>query len=311
MLFTLASALRIVFLQVTLGSFAFASNAPVSFQITSGGNDNFFYRDNLTSAQILLTIPNNSDLGFSRLVSALPAGNSGALVYFLPKPDGDEQKLVVSLVNGTLTSTTDDFNNSGIQADLSLSRNATLGVTIVGAVRAMRGASRTHSFLQFYLNAKFITDYVEGGGSMNPIFNYTLGKFNESSVWLHHRYINSSTASGSDSSNKDQNLHKYTSLHLSVPPDESATRFRVTPNTVNGSPTIDIYSPMSDSNSTQIRVRIRVLSNETSLDGLDSSSLFLNESQATTPGILKALQRLEDGASGIGEAAEQVRIGFG
>ncbi|KAF5357341.1 hypothetical protein D9758_005948 [Tetrapyrgos nigripes] len=269
-----------------MGFFAASSTPSLNFQISSGGNENFFHRDNQTSAQILLTSP-DSNAKISRFVAALPAGNSGALVYFLPLagPPQDEQRLIVSLINDTLTSTTDSFDNVGIQADLSFSGNATLGVTIVGAVRAMR-------------------DYVEGGGSMNPVFNYTLGAFNESSVWLHRRYINSSASvSGQDPE------FKYTSLHLSIPPgNDSAARFSVTPNTtVNGAPTIDLFTSASASasNST-IQVRIRVLSNETSLEGFDASSLFLNASQATTPGVLEALQRLESGTGSLGDAAQQV-----
>lgn len=121
----------------------------LSFQVLSGGNDNYFLRDNVTSAQLLLTSANNTS-PVRRLVFALPAGNSGGLVYFLPLPDnsttGDvtingNSTLGISVVNGTFTSTTDKFNNSGAQVELAFSGNATLGVTIIGAVRAMRGMS--------------------------------------------------------------------------------------------------------------------------------------------------------------------------
>jgi len=131
---------------------------------------------------------------------------------------------------------------------------------------------------------------------MNSVFNYTLGEFNESSVWLHHRYINAS-----DSSNQNSEF-KYTSLHLSTPPS-SLARFSVTQNaTANGSLVINVFTPSSGGS----LVRVRVLSNETSLPGLNPPALFLNESDATTPGVLTALQKLRSKSGGFGEAAQQV-----
>lgn len=110
----------------------------LSFQVSSGGNYNYFLRDNITSAQLLLTNDSSAGpSGFYRLVAALPAGNTGALVYFLPSVANTT--FSVDLVNGTLNSTTDEYNNTGIQADLTFSGGARLGVTIIGAVRAMRG----------------------------------------------------------------------------------------------------------------------------------------------------------------------------
>ncbi len=119
---------------------ALDDHSTLSFQVTSGDNDNFFFRDNFTSAQIVLTRPNSSS-PIRRFITALPAGNAGALVYFSPL--SQNENLVVALVNNSITSTTRDFGNAGIQADLAFSDNATLGATIVGAVRAMRGACIT------------------------------------------------------------------------------------------------------------------------------------------------------------------------
>jgi hypothetical protein len=59
------------------------------FQVESGENVNYFLRDNLTTAQLLLTSPKAS-AGVQRLVVALPAGNSGALAYFLPLNENGE-----------------------------------------------------------------------------------------------------------------------------------------------------------------------------------------------------------------------------
>lgn len=113
--------------------------ANYTFQVTSGGNDNYFLRDNLTSAQVLLTSA-NSTASLKRLVVALPAGNSGALTYFLPLNNSSSNASIsVTLQNSSLESTTNDFDNVGVQANLTFTGNATLGVTIIGGVRAMRG----------------------------------------------------------------------------------------------------------------------------------------------------------------------------
>lgn len=123
---------------LVLAGLASAQNQS-SFQVTSGDNVNFFLRDNTTTAQLLLT-KSSSSSELSRLVVALPAGNSGALTYFIPAiANNTDEQFAVTLQNGTLTSTTDDFDNVGVQADLRFSGNATMGVTIIGAVRAMRG----------------------------------------------------------------------------------------------------------------------------------------------------------------------------
>lgn len=129
-------------------------NATLAFHVASGGNDNYFLRDGRTSAQLVLTSPNSTSEA-RRLVVALPAGNSGALVYFLPKDASmntgssganstSPVALGVTLVEGSLKSATADYFNIGVQAELAFDQNATLGVTIIGAVRAMRG-TRAHS----------------------------------------------------------------------------------------------------------------------------------------------------------------------
>lgn len=111
------------------------------FNLTSGSNENYFFRDPTVTAQLLLTSPNATDR-LKRLVVALPAGNSGALAYFLPV-DPAPADLQFVLVDGTLASTSSAHNNIGIQADILLNYNASLGATIVGAVRAMRGRRST------------------------------------------------------------------------------------------------------------------------------------------------------------------------
>ena len=138
MLVSLRGLLILILVQLPLCS---ASNSSLSFHVNTGGNDNYFLRDEKTTAQVLVTSANNSD-SVPRVVVALPAGNTGALAYFLPSSNKNAF-LTIELQNGSLSSTTDPYNNTGVQADLRFSDNATLGVTIIGAVRAMRGASKT------------------------------------------------------------------------------------------------------------------------------------------------------------------------
>ncbi|KAK7036505.1 hypothetical protein VNI00_011702 [Paramarasmius palmivorus] len=247
------------------------SSPELSFQVTSGENDNFFYRDNFTSAQILLTSVNVSQDEPHRLIAALPAGNSGAVTYFLPMNSSAENRetspLSVRVINGTFTSTTDDFDNAGIQVDLAFSGNATLGVTIIGGIRAIR-------------------DYVEGGQSMNRIFNYTLNEYNDTSVRLHRRYIN-------ETSDKP-GVYKGVDLYISIPPESSA---RLSVNaTEDDAPKIKVLVPRVNSEIAQA-IRLRVLTNETSLTGLDPQSLFLSEDQATKPSVETALRGLSDGSN--------------
>ncbi|KAI0329281.1 hypothetical protein GY45DRAFT_1416531 [Cubamyces sp. BRFM 1775] len=271
------------------GSAAFAQivgsqNASLAFKVVSGGNDNYFLRDNLTSAQLLLTSANSTSTA-GRLVVALPAGNTGALTYFLPKSEvaisqGDSGNnttvgaLNVTLVDGSFKSATTDYFNVGVQADLSFDANATLGVTIVGAVRAMR-------------------DYVEGNGVMHEIFNYTLASYNDTSVRLHRQWINTTSPTSL--------TYKGADLYLTVP-SGSPARLSVTPGN-NGTwtpPTVDILVPGGGQNGT---VRVTVVTNETSLMGLDTQRLFLSESTNGSQALQAALHGLADGEN---EAAKQV-----
>ncbi|KAF9477873.1 hypothetical protein BDN70DRAFT_933848 [Pholiota conissans] len=258
------------------------SAPPTTFHVLSGSNDNYFYRDNTTSAQLLLTNAQATSVNTTRrLVVALPAGNNGALVYFLPKDTAGS--LNVELVNGSLTSTTAANENKGIQADLIFSGNATVGVTIVGAVRALR-------------------DYVEGSGTMHEIFNYTLSSFSATEVRLHRQYINSTSESQlGQNSRVHPKVFKSVDLYLSVPPSSKA-RLSVHPSR-NGTftpPTIDIILPRSSQPLTfgslvQARenfIRVRVVTNETTLVGFDPASLFLSEEEASDPAIKTAIASL-------------------
>ncbi|KAL5483245.1 hypothetical protein ACEPAI_8475 [Sanghuangporus weigelae] len=240
-----------------------------SFQVTRGGNENYFFRDNLTSAQVLLTSANSSS-SLKRLVVAMPAGNSGALTYFLP-PDNSTSgsNFTVTLQNNTLESTTDDFDNVGVQANLSFTGNATLGVTVVGAVRAMR-------------------DYVEGSETMHEIFNYTLASYNSSSVQLHRQWINA-TSSGAYKT-ADFYLNTVSGAQLIVTPGNNGT---YTPSTVN---------ILVDETGSGI-LQMRFVTNETSLTGLSPSDLFLPEGSGNGSALNTALTGL---ANGTNQIAQQV-----
>lgn len=136
-LFILCLATCIALVSTSVPPKSYAPSAVTIFHVASGDNDNYFYRDNVTTAQLLLTNASPAANTPRRFVVALPAGNNGALVYFLPKDPA--QSLNVQLVNKSLTSISVSGLSKGIQADLQFSTNATFGVTIIGAVRAMRG----------------------------------------------------------------------------------------------------------------------------------------------------------------------------
>ncbi|KAI0648904.1 hypothetical protein C8Q79DRAFT_903844 [Trametes meyenii] len=242
-------------------------NASLAFQVVSGGNDNYFLRDGLTSAQLLLTSANDTTITARRLVVALPAGNSGAVTYFLPKDETG--RLGVTVVEGSVRSATGDHFSVGVQADLVFDGNATMGTTVIGAVRAMR-------------------DYVEGN-VLHEIFNYAVASFNETTLRLHRQWINTTSPTSS--------AYKGADLYLSVP-SGSPARLGVTPG--NNAPTIDILVPAGGQDG---RVTVAVMTNETSLPGLDTQRLFLPESMSGSQALQTALKGLANGQS---EAAKQV-----
>ncbi|KAI0784480.1 hypothetical protein C8Q75DRAFT_794968 [Abortiporus biennis] len=280
-LFTLLVAFLLPTTVVCSQSTSVSEHSSLSFHVASGGNDNYFVRDNVTSGQLVLTCPNNtSDLGFSRLVVALPAGNSGALVYFLPQQGHETATPIfsVSLKNETFTGVGEDFNNTGIQADLSFNAIATIGVTVIGAVRAMR-------------------DYVEGGGTMHEVFNYTLVDFNSTFIQLHRKWINSTI--------EDPSLYRGADLFLTTPAGSTA-QFDVIPgnNGTMAPPTITIIVPQDRSDNGIVRVK--VFTNETNLVGLDPQELFLSPTSMDGSGASALQTALQDLSNGNNTIAEQV-----
>ncbi|KAL5531944.1 hypothetical protein ACEPAF_5507 [Sanghuangporus sanghuang] len=198
----------------------------------------------------------------------MPAGNSGALAYFLSLDNSTSgSNLTVTLQNNTQQITTDDFDNVGIQANLNFTGNATLGVTVAGAVRAMR-------------------DYVEGSETMHEIFNYTLASYNSSSVQLHRQWINA-TGSGAYKT-ADFYLNAVSGAQLNVTPGNNGT---YTP------PTVNILVDETGSGILQMRF----LTNETSLTGLSPPDLFLSEGSGNDSALNTALTGLANGTSQIAQ----------
>ncbi|KAF8586613.1 hypothetical protein K439DRAFT_1386873 [Ramaria rubella] len=231
------------------------SDAILNLHLTSGGYDNYFWRSNVTATQVLFTSPNVTDRP-QRFVMGMPAGNSGVLSYFLPV--NENQQLSVQLVNGSLQDAAGDFNNVGAQGHMSFNADATLGVTILGAVRAMR-------------------DYVEGNGTMHEIFNYTVTSANSSTLHLHRDWINSTHS-------LDFILTTQDNMAFNITPSTNGT---FTPPTV----IFHLLDPMKIG-----LLAWMVVCNETTFLGLGPSGLFLNDSQAANEAGAKALQELATGS---------------
>jgi hypothetical protein len=135
--------------------------------------DNYLYRDNTTASQLLFTQTNVTSTR-TRFIAAFPAGNSGAMAYFKPA-SGNSSALTISLVDGSLKSVQNPYNQTGISGQWELSQNAELDLAILGSVRALR-------------------DYVEGGGLLHPEMNYTVLQPNANSVTLYRNFFNDSIA---------------------------------------------------------------------------------------------------------------------
>ena len=143
-----------------------------------------------------------------------------------------------------------------------------------------------------------VSDYMEGGGTMHSVFNYTLGEYNDTSVRLHRQWINTTSPTSS--------LYKGADLYLTVPEGSSA-RLAVTPasNGTRAPPTVNIVVPSTaDAQDSARTLRVTVVSNETSLTGLDTQALFLPQNGTNgTQALETALQGLADGTN---VAAQQV-----
>ena len=131
--------------------------------------NNYVYRDDLTSAQVVLSA--NSSEKPSRLIVAFPKGNTGILTYFVPA-NGSSVGVTTNL--GSFSSVQDENNQTGLSGTLQLDNEVRLGVTLIGSIRTVR-------------------DYTEGNGLLNEIFNWTLGSYDTGHVELVRHWINGTT----------------------------------------------------------------------------------------------------------------------
>lgn len=160
-------------LMVTALAGAAAAQDILTSQVSFSGYTNYLYRDNVTSSQLLFTEANSTNVR-TRFIAAFPAGNSGAMAYFRPAT-GNTTALILSLVDNSLKSVQNDYNQTGITGQWQLSQNAELDLAVLGSVRALR-------------------DYVEGGGILHPEMNYTLLQSSNNSVTLYRNFFNDSIA---------------------------------------------------------------------------------------------------------------------
>ncbi|EPQ27349.1 uncharacterized protein PFL1_05270 [Pseudozyma flocculosa PF-1] len=247
------------------------------FNLTSGGYDNYFIRSNLTSAQLLVTNATavTQDDQLNRFLVAFPAGNSGAVVYFLPLDDGhgadasgsnsstdgnatataaagaDKQPLTVTLVPDSLRTAYGPNDLRGVAGSLELSTNATLGTTLLGSVRTLR-------------------DYVEGNGLTNPLFNWTVTQADESTVWFSRAWLNDTILR--DDRGQPAGKARF-GLEWLLQANEG-TAFNVTPSN-NGTytpPRIEILVPAGAAAGGSVNFTVQT--NETNLDGLAVDQLF-------------------------------------
>jgi hypothetical protein len=131
--------------------------------------NNYVYRDDLTSAQIVLSA--NSSERPARLIVAFPKGNTGILTYFVPN-NGSSVGATTDL--SSFTSVQEENNQTGLSGTLQLDNEVRLGVTLIGSIRTVR-------------------DYTEGNGLLNEIFNWTLGSYDTGHVELVRHWINGTT----------------------------------------------------------------------------------------------------------------------
>lgn len=102
--------------------------------------DNYLFRDNNTSVQLVFTNPNASSTIRTRFLAAFPAGNSGVVVYFnVTMPNKGFPTLpTVTLVDGSLKSLSYSNNFIGIAGKWNLSRDVFIKPPVMGSIRTIR-----------------------------------------------------------------------------------------------------------------------------------------------------------------------------
>jgi hypothetical protein len=108
------------------------------------GYNNYVLRDENTSAQIVLSQcvllqasklqadnHRTNSTSTTRLITAFPNGNTGALVYLLPYGATDENHTVAaSLLPEELSSVAGDYNQTGVTGQITLDTDTQFGVTL-------------------------------------------------------------------------------------------------------------------------------------------------------------------------------------
>ena len=143
-----------------------ATNGKVlSFETPDPPYENYFYADSNVSVQVILASPLRkspaNDASIHRILFAWPAGNSGAVLFFMPTDDvtgGDDLKLTLqrqqsgryltAAVQAPAKDSANQHDHVGVKAILNVSRRATLSLAVLGSLRTVR-------------------DYTEGGGLLN------------------------------------------------------------------------------------------------------------------------------------------------
>lgn len=254
----------------------------VSLNLTSGPYNNYFFRSNLTAAQVLLTntsaanpVDNSTRPTLNRFIVALPAGNSGSVAYFLPYTNGSyatgaessgEQGLTVTLGQAGIKGAYGDYNQSGVTGELLFSKSATLGTTLLGSIRTVR-------------------DYTEGNGLTHEIFNWTVTQADNKTIWLTKPWINE-TIVRNDQGQETGKVRYALEWLLQA---NNGTSFQVTPSN-NGTytpPTVHVITPPVQTDDTSRAmpqpgsVTFTVQVNETALAPLAVDSLFAPNTTAS------------------------------
>ena len=144
--------------------------------------ENYFYSDQNGAAQVVVTSPlPDSDLSIigPRVIVAWPAGNSGACMFFQPE-SGMNGSLGIKVINSTVGSPLapvfiegkgDGYPSVGVKGVIRLNTTATLSLSILGSVRAIRdfteGPSQLYTELQRGVK---VTSCGTGGATISRLW---------------------------------------------------------------------------------------------------------------------------------------------
>lgn len=106
----------------------------VTIHLPFEDHENYFYRDSITSAQVLVTSLSASLKIPTRLLIAFPAGNSGAAIYLNPT---SAPRLIISLV-GNVVFSYKDGKQVGITGQISLDSRGYIDFAMLGSIRGIR-----------------------------------------------------------------------------------------------------------------------------------------------------------------------------